>query len=92
MIEQTDAKADPGKCKLLRTDVHILLSKRYYRWRLTSGEFDMKTSSLSVLPLIAVVTLASFALQGCNATAGLGRDVSAGADAVTESAEDAKGY
>jgi predicted small secreted protein len=31
-------------------------------------------------------------LQACNTTAGIGRDVSAGADAITDSAESNKAY
>ncbi|NCQ24170.1 MAG: entericidin [Rhodobacteraceae bacterium CG17_big_fil_post_rev_8_21_14_2_50_63_15] len=42
--------------------------------------------------LIAITLTAPFTLQGCNTAAGIGRDVSAGADAVTESAEQNKSY
>lgn len=52
----------------------------------------MKTSRLAPIPLMAFVIAASFLLQACNTTAGIGRDVSAGADAVTDSAEKNKDY
>jgi predicted small secreted protein len=52
----------------------------------------MKTPRLAPRPLMAFVIAASFLLQACNTTAGIGRDVSAGADAVTDSAERNKEY
>nr|WP_210878724.1 entericidin EcnA/B family protein [Roseovarius autotrophicus] len=44
------------------------------------------------MPLMVFAIAASLLLQACNTTAGIGRDVSAGADAVTGSAERSKGY
>lgn len=52
----------------------------------------MKTPKLSSLTLIAAALSASFVLQACNTVDGLGEDVSAGADAVSESATENKGY
>lgn len=52
----------------------------------------MKTQRLAALPLILAVTVTSLALAGCNATAGLGRDVSAGGNAVADSAQKNKDY
>lgn len=52
----------------------------------------MKTPSLTPMLLIAAALTASLSLQGCNTTAGIGKDVSAGADAVTDSAEKHKNY
>ncbi len=56
------------------------------------GEPDMTTPRLSSLTLLAATLSASFALQACNTVDGLGEDVSAGADAVSDSATDNKGY
>lgn len=65
-------------------------------WRLVPGETDMKTPRLAalplILPLILAVTLTSLALAGCNTTAGLGRDVAAGGNAVADSARKNKDY
>ncbi|MEI4235211.1 MULTISPECIES: entericidin, EcnA/B family [Roseovarius] len=52
----------------------------------------MTTPKLSSLTLLAAALSASFALQACNTVDGLGEDVSAGADAVSDSATDNKGY
>lgn len=52
----------------------------------------MKTLTLRPFTLVAVALAASLALQACNTMAGIGRDVSAGADAVTDSAEENKEY
>ncbi|MET4129787.1 hypothetical protein [Roseovarius sp. MBR-6] len=52
----------------------------------------MKTPRIATVTMIATVLAASLSLQACNTTAGIGRDVSAGADAVTESAVKNKGY
>lgn len=52
----------------------------------------MNTPRLAALPLILTITVTSLALAGCNTTAGLGRDVAAGANAVTESAQKNKDY
>lgn len=52
----------------------------------------MKIQRFAALPLILAVTVTSLALAGCNTTAGLGRDVAAGGNAVTESAQKNKGY
>ena len=52
----------------------------------------MKTVRLTPMLLIAAALAASLSLQACNTTAGIGRDVSAGADAVTDSAEDNQNY
>lgn len=52
----------------------------------------MKTPKLTSLTLVAAPLSASFSLQACNTVEGLGEDVSAGADAVSESAETNKGY
>ena len=45
----------------------------------------------SVLLFVAVLA-APLSLQACNTTAGIGKDVSAGANAMTKSAEKNKGY
>lgn len=52
----------------------------------------MKTPTFVALPVILAVTVTSLALAGCNTTAGLGRDVAAGANAVTDSAQANKTY
>jgi predicted small secreted protein len=52
----------------------------------------MKTSWFTTAPLLTLAIVAAFLLQGCSTTAGIGRDVSAGADAITESAEANKTY
>ncbi len=52
----------------------------------------MKMPMPASMLLIAVTLTAPLTLQGCNTAAGIGRDVSAGADAVTESAEQNKSY
>lgn len=44
------------------------------------------------MTLIAAALAASMSLQGCNTLAGVGRDVSSGGDAVTDSAQKNKGY
>jgi predicted small secreted protein len=60
--------------------------------RLVPGETDMKIQRFALFPLILAVTVTSLVLAGCNTTAGLGRDVAAGGNAVTESAQKNKGY
>lgn len=52
----------------------------------------MKTPRFTSLTLIVAALAASLSLQACNTAAGIGKDVSAGADAVTDSAEQNKGY
>ncbi|PWE28415.1 Entericidin EcnAB [Maritimibacter sp. 55A14] len=52
----------------------------------------MKTPSLTSYLLIAVALAASLSLLACNTMAGIGEDVSSGADAVTDSAEKNKNY
>lgn len=52
----------------------------------------MKIQRFATLPVILAVAVTSLALAGCNTTAGLGRDVAAGANAVTDSAQDNKTY
>lgn len=52
----------------------------------------MKTPRLAAFPLILAVTVAFLALAGCNTTAGLGRDVAAGGNAVANSAQKTKDY
>lgn len=52
----------------------------------------MKAPRFTLIPLILVVTVASLSLPGCNTTAGFGRDVAAGAGAVTDAAEENRGY
>lgn len=52
----------------------------------------MKTSKLNLPALVAAALSASFTLQACNTVDGLGEDVSAGADAVSGSAIENKGY
>ncbi|MCZ0814183.1 entericidin, EcnA/B family [Roseovarius sp. EGI FJ00037] len=52
----------------------------------------MKMPKLTTLTLLAAALSASFALQACNTVDGLGEDVSAGADAVSDSATENKGY
>lgn len=52
----------------------------------------MKTSWFTTAPLLTLAIVAALLLQGCGTIAGAGRDVSAGADAVTDSAEENKGY
>ena len=52
----------------------------------------MSSASLPRLLVVSVFVLALLPLQACNTTAGLGEDVSAGADAVTKSAEKNKNY
>jgi len=52
----------------------------------------MKTSWFSTAPLLTLAMVAALLLQGCSTVAGAGRDVSAGANAITESAEANKTY
>lgn len=52
----------------------------------------MKTPRLFTLTLFAAAMAASLSLQACNTAAGIGKDVSAGADAVTDAAQENKGY
>lgn len=52
----------------------------------------MKSLKTKSCTLIAVALAASLSLQACNTVAGIGEDVSAGADAVTDSAEENKEY
>lgn len=52
----------------------------------------MKTPRLTSLTLIAAALAASLSLQACNTVAGIGKDVSSGADAVTDSAEQNKSF
>ncbi len=56
------------------------------------GETGMTTPRLSSLTRFATALSASFALQACSALDGLEEDVSAGADAVSGSATESKGY
>lgn len=50
---------------------------------------ERKRTSMTLLVLAVV---AAFSLQACNTMAGLGKDVSSAADAVTGSAEKHKDY
>ncbi len=52
----------------------------------------MKTPKRTSLKFIAASLAASFVLQACNTVDGLGEDVSAGADAMSASANENKGY
>ena len=52
----------------------------------------MKTPRLTSLTVIAAALAASLSLQACNTVSGIGKDVSSGADAVTDSAEENKNY
>jgi predicted small secreted protein len=52
----------------------------------------MSSPRLTSVLLFVAVLAAPLSLQACNTTAGIGKDVSAGADAVTKSAEKNKGY
>jgi predicted small secreted protein len=52
----------------------------------------MQTQKLTKATMIAVAFAASLSLQACNTVSGAGKDVSAGADAVTESADKNKRY
>lgn len=52
----------------------------------------MKPPRLAPVLLIATALTAPLTLQACNTAAGIGKDVSAGADAVTDAAEDNKTY
>lgn len=52
----------------------------------------MKTPTRLTLTLLAAAIVAPLSLQACNTTAGIGKDVAAGADAVTDAAEANKGY
>ena len=52
----------------------------------------MTTSKLTLLLPIAAALVACLSLQACNTTAGIGEDVSAAGDAVTQSAEENKDY
>lgn len=56
------------------------------------GAIDMKPPRLAPVLLIATALTAPLTLQACNTAAGIGKDVSAGADAVTDAAEDNKTY
>ena len=57
-----------------------------------SGGTEMTTSRFTLAMLLVATLAAPLALQGCNTTAGIGKDVSAGANAVTKSAEKHKSY
>lgn len=52
----------------------------------------MKRSSLTSLALVVAALSASLALAACNTVDGLGEDVSAGADAVSDAATENKRY
>lgn len=52
----------------------------------------MKTTRFTSFSLIAAALAASLLLQACETVAGIGRDVSAGAGAVTNAAEENKEY
>lgn len=52
----------------------------------------MTSQKLTSVLLFVAALAAPLSLQACNTTAGIGKDVSAGADAVTKSAEKNKGY
>lgn len=52
----------------------------------------MKTIRLTKIALLAATLIAAFWLQACNTVDGLGEDVSAGADAVSQSAAENKRY
>ena len=52
----------------------------------------MSTPKLTSLTLIVAFLTAAITLQACNTVSGIGKDVSAGADAVTEAAEEEKNY
>lgn len=52
----------------------------------------MNLTRLTSLTLTAATLAASISLQACNTVSGIGKDVSSGADAVTDSAEKNKGY
>ena len=50
----------------------------------------MKSQNLGSFTLIRVAPAASLSLHACNTAAGFGKDVSAEADSVTDSAEESK--
>ena len=52
----------------------------------------MKTQRFTSMTLIAAALGMSLSLQACNTVAGIGKDVSSGADAVTDSATQNKSY
>ncbi|MFO7921653.1 entericidin, EcnA/B family [Rhodobacteraceae bacterium W635] len=52
----------------------------------------MKTPKLSSLTLIAVTLSGALALQACNTVEGIGRDVSAGGNAVAGAADENREY
>lgn len=52
----------------------------------------MNKQRLTSIITIAAALAVSFSLQACNTVAGVGKDVSSGADAVTNSAEQSKTY
>ena len=52
----------------------------------------MKSLKPRSCTLNAAALAASLSLQACNTVGGFGKDVSAGADAVTDSAEENKEY
>lgn len=90
---RTPPKANACKCPPSGSGVFRIEEIAAFAARISArGEIDMTTPRLTSLTLIAAALAASLALQACNTTAGIGRDVSAGADAVTDSAEKNKGY
>tara|TARA_R100000789_G_scaffold99535_1_gene106361 strand:- start:696 stop:854 length:159 start_codon:yes stop_codon:yes gene_type:complete len=52
----------------------------------------MTPTLFTTAPRLILALLAALFLQACSTTAGIGRDVSAGATAITESAEANKTY
>lgn len=52
----------------------------------------MKSLKFRSCTLIAAALAASLSLQACNTVAGFGEDVSAGAEAVTDAADENKDY
>lgn len=86
-------KADAGKCRSFGNGVSGTAEIAAWAARISApGDIDMKTPRLTSLTLIAAALAASLSIQACNTVAGIGKDVSSGADAVTDSAEQNKSY
>jgi predicted small secreted protein len=84
-------KADTGKCRPSSNGVARIEEIAEFADRISApGEIDMKSPKLRSFTLMALA--ASLSLQACNTVAGFGKDVSAGADTVTDSAEENKEY
>lgn len=86
-------KADTGKCRPSANGVVRFEDVAAFAARISApGENDMKTPTFRSLSLIAAALAASHSLQVCNTVAGIGKDVSAGADAETNSSQEHKEY